>query len=106
MDAKETFTQRRKTLRADALKAIDTYDGPKAVTLATGEKALDMDDAWLLIGKGCPTLRHKKDQRAIEKGREPSWEDVPLGDNWGTGALCDLADKLQKTNNRKNDPTR
>ena len=99
MDAKETFTQRRKALRADALKAIDTYDGPKAVTLATGEKALDMDDAWLLIGTGAPALRHKKDQRAIEKGLEPSWEDVPIGERWSTGALCGLADRLLKTAN-------
>ena len=99
----ETFAKRREALRADALRTIDTYDGPKTVPLPTGGKAIDMDDAWLLIGKGSPALRHKKDQRAIEKGREPSWEDVPLGDIWSTGALCDLADRLRMTNNRNND---
>lgn len=99
MDAKETFTQRRKALREDALKAIDTYDGPKAVTLATGEKALDWDDAWLIIGNGDPVIRHKKSQRAIEKGREPSWRDIRLSVGWDTISICELADKLQKTSN-------
>ena len=90
----KTFTQRRKELREEALKAIDSYDGPKAVTLATGDKALDWDDAWLIIGNGDPVIRHKKSQRAIEKGREPSWQDIRLGVGWDTISLCELADKL------------
>jgi len=94
----ETFAKRREALRADALKTIDTYNGKKAVTLPTGVRAIDMDDAWLLIGTGAPALRHKRDQRAIEKGLEPSWEDVPIGEKWSTGDLCELADRLQQTN--------
>ena len=34
----------------DAAIAISTYKGKKVKTLATGEKAIDNDDAWIIIG--------------------------------------------------------
>lgn len=38
-------------LLAQAVRAINRYTGPKAVTLATGEMAIDFDDSWLIIGR-------------------------------------------------------
>ena len=75
------------------LKAIDRYTGPKAVTLPGNRKAVDLDDSWVLIGDGNPRLRNKKDQRLIEKGLQPSWDDKPLS-SIPLEELCTLADNL------------
>ena len=53
------------------LKKIDSYDGPKRIELKTAEKAVDWDDAYLIIGDGQPRLRDKRDQRLMEK--DPAW---------------------------------
>lgn len=95
---KGKFSDRLSALIRDAVASIDNYDGPKAVTLTTGEKAIDMDDAWLITGKGTPVIRHKKDQAAIEGGREPSWGDKPLS-GWSPEDIASLADKLAATKN-------
>lgn len=96
MNKQPSYSSRLKAVVDDALKAIDTYSGPKAVTLATGEKALDMDDAWLLIGKGKPVLRNKKDQHLIEHGEAQNWEDEPFGGSDYSFPLdvCAFADRL------------
>ena len=94
----KSFTKRHTDLRTEALAAINTYNGPKARTLPTGEKAIDMDDSWLVIGNGNPFLRNKRDQRLHEAGKEPCWEDQPIAESWSCGEICRLADNLAKEN--------
>jgi len=91
----KSFLEELSGLKADALKTINDYSGEKAVHLPTGEEAVDMDDSWLLVGQkdGTPKMRNKKAQRQIEKGLEPSWDDLDLS-NSETEEICRLADSL------------
>lgn len=77
----EPYSAALERLKREALKVINDYRGPRAVTLPTGDLAIDNDDAWLLIGRGdgIPVLRDKRDQRLIEKGMDPGEaDDYPL----------------------------
>lgn len=85
-----------------ALRAINDYDGEKAVTLPTGEKAIDNDDAWIIINREDePICRDKREQRVREtyakEGREyddGNSTDCYLLDNWTYEDICDFADRL------------
>ena len=85
-------------LRVEVLEYINNYNGPKAVTLKTGEKAIDNDDAWIIIGREekLPLLRHKKEQRNLEAGGKPGevFEDKQLDLGMDVTSLFILADKL------------
>ena len=91
----KSFSEELSGLKADALKAINDYTGEKAVHLPTSEIAVDMDDSWLLVGQkdGTPKMRNKKAQRQIEKGLEPSWDDLDLS-NSDVEEICRIADIL------------
>ena len=88
----------------DALNAIQNYEGDKAITLATGEKAIDNDDAYIIIGDaeiGEPYIRDKREQRIREtymkEGKEFPDErnsDVYLYDQWTYDDICSYADCL------------
>jgi hypothetical protein len=88
----------------EALDYIQNYDGEKAITLPTGEKAIDNDDAYVIIGDeevGEPYLRDKREQRIREvykkEGKEFPDEansDVYLLDAWDYFPVCEFADKL------------
>ena len=89
------YTKLNKVVR-EALNAINTYNGKKATTLPTGEKAIDNDDAWLIIGGEEPILRDKREQRLREKGKfnEEDSTDVYISDSWSYEDICVYADKL------------
>lgn len=92
---KKNFTQRLASLSGEALRAINSTNVGTLV-LATGEKAVDNDDAWLIIGRpdGVPVLRNKKEQRRIEVGLKPGYfPDVPLSGR-SVEDICELADRL------------
>lgn len=84
-----------------AAMAINSYEGKKAVTLPTGEKAIDNDDAWIIIGEDEPIVRDKREQRIREtyknEGKEyPEEEstDYFLLDKWEYEEICTYADEL------------
>lgn len=84
-----------------ALMAINNYDGEKAVTLATGEKALDLDDAWMIIGGDEPIVRDKREQRIRETYMKEGGEypeehstDFFVLDTWSYDDICSYADIL------------
>ena len=85
----------------DAAIAISTYKGKKVKTLATGEKAIDNDDAWIIIGGDEPIIRDKREQRIretyLKEGgmydeRESS--DESILDAWDYDDICIFADEL------------
>ena len=83
-------------LLKDALQSIARYDGANCIVLATGERALDWDDAWLILDKwDVPSLRGKKDQRIFEKtGQAPASDnDTPIT-TWEPFEIFELADRL------------
>ena len=85
----------------DAAIAINSYDGDKAVTLPTGEKAIDNDDAYIIINGDEPIIRDKREQRVREtymnEGKEypdtESHEEFML-DAWTYEDICVFADEL------------
>ena len=84
-----------------AAMAINSYEGKKAVTLPTGEKAINNDDAWIIIGEDEPIVRDKREQRIREtyknEGKEyPEEEstDYFLLDKWEYEEICTYADEL------------
>lgn len=84
-----------------AAMAINSYEGKKAVTLPTGEKAIDNDDAWIIIGEDEPIVRDKREQRIREtyknEGKEyPEEEstDYFLLDKWEYEEICTYADEV------------
>jgi len=104
----KNFVTSFSALLAQAVRAINRYSGPKAVTLATGEMAIDFDDSWLIIGRpsggrrlGIPVLRNKRDQRGLEragaegKPYQPSWEDEIITKAFEPYEIFRLANSLQ-----------
>lgn len=94
-------------IRQEIYQFINNPYGKKTVKLSTGETALDLDDAWLIIGNkdkvitpsNCPFLRDKRDQRLKEKN--PAYQlPVPSRDdlicNWETDRLLDLIKTIVK----------
>lgn len=96
-----THTAKLSEIANDAAIAINTYDGEKAITLPTGEKAIDNDDAYIIIGGQEPIIRDKREQRVREtylsEGREypdtESHEEFML-DAWSCEEICGYADDL------------
>ena len=96
-----THTAKLSEVANDAAIAINTYDGEKAITLSTGEKAIDNDDAYIIIGGQEPIIRDKREQRVREtylsEGREypdtESHEEFML-DAWTYEQICGYADDL------------
>jgi hypothetical protein len=96
-----TYTSRLAGAACDAAIAINLYDGEKAITLPTGEKAIDNDDAYIIIGGQEPIIRDKREQRVREtylsEGREypdtESHEEFML-DAWSCEEICGYADDL------------
>lgn len=96
-----TYTSRLAGVAVDATIAINLYDGEKAITLPTGEKAIDNDDAYIIIGGQEPIIRDKREQRVREtylsEGREypdtESHEEFML-DAWSCEEICGYADDL------------
>jgi len=98
------FRGRLQSLRLDVVRFINHFAEGGVVTLSTGEKAIDMDDAWLLIGRkgavwagGSPFLRDKRDQHIKDKDPdyvlpEPSESDKIY--NWELERILDLAAKI------------
>ena len=96
---------RLNSVRADAIRLINEPAGKKIIHLTTGEKAIDMDDAWLIIGHedgvltevGSPFLRDKRDQRLKDKDADyvlpiPQRNDIII--SWDTDRLMDLLQKI------------
>ena len=90
-------------LVGEATIAINNYNGEKAITLPTGERALDNDDSLIIIGtpNGEPIIRDKREQKIrevyMQEGKEYPEEhctDVFLGDSWDEGEICSYADQL------------
>lgn len=100
------FKEKYEALLKQALNAINNYNGDKTVTLATGEKAINFDDAWLILRcpKG-PALRDKRDQRLLEKKmRDPKVikeDDHPIVYVFEPAEIFDLADRLCDTKEEK-----
>ena len=99
--SKQSYTSRLAEVANSAIIDINNYKGKKAVTLPTGEKAIDNDDAWLIIGGAEPIIRDKREQRIREtykkEGREyPEREssDYFILDKWEYEEICAYADKL------------
>lgn len=101
-----TFLDKLNKVRSEAIDYIRNYTGNKSVILPTGERAIDNDDAWIIIGDeevGEPYIRDKREQRLREKykakGIEFSEElssDVYMLDNMDNEGLCMFADKLAR----------
>ena len=99
-----TFIEKLNKVRSEAIDYIQNYTGSKSIILPTGERAIDNDDAWIIIGDeevGEPYLRDKREQRLREKykaeGIEFSEElssDVYMLDNMENEELCMFADEL------------
>ena len=79
-----------------AAMAINGYTGEKSIILPTGERAIDNDDAWLIIGGDEPILRDKREQRLREKGllKEEDSTDFFILDKWDYEDICTYADCL------------
>jgi len=84
-----------------AAMAINSYDGEKVVTLATGEKAIDNDDAWMIIQGDEPIIRDKREQRIREAYKNEGSEypeekssDYFILDKWSYEDICTYADEL------------
>jgi len=96
------FADQHRMLLRDALEIINSYNGPKAVTLNTGEKAIDNDDAWLMLRQpdGMPVLRNKKEQRNREAGGAPGvvFDDTPMTKTFEDIEIFTLADSLSADN--------
>lgn len=95
----DQFKENYEALLKQALDAINNYNGNKAVALATGEKAIDFDDAWLILrGPKGPALRDKRDQRLLQKGMRDlklvQEEDHPIVYVFEPAEIFDLADRL------------
>lgn len=104
--AMNQFKENYEALLKQALDAINNYNGSKAVALATGEKAIDFDDAWLILrGPKGPALRDKRDQRLLQKGmRDPKLvqeDDHPIVYVFEPAEIFDLADRLCGTKKEK-----
>ena len=90
-----TFSGSLKELLSQALQSINKH--PVHIVLPTGDRAIDFDDAWLLIDRpdGEPVLRNKKEQRLIEAGEKPgTYEDTKFSKVNDPEDICRLADKL------------
>lgn len=101
---RQSFTRRLGTLLRDAVAAINAYDGPLSVTLATGERAVDNDDAWLILQDdpaASPLVRDKREQRIRERcAREgiaftaAESTDYAISERWPVEDVCAYADRL------------
>lgn len=98
---RKTYLDQLADVANNALYDINDYEGEKAVTLPTGERAIDNDDAWIIIGGDEPIVRDKREQRIREKyaseGREyPDNEstDFFILDKWDYESICEFADNL------------
>ena len=92
-----TFEGCLKALLSEALQSINKH--PINITLPTGDRAIDFDDAWLLIDRpdGEPVLRNKKEQRLIEASEKPgTYEDTKFSKVNDPEDICRLADKLER----------
>lgn len=97
----KNYQTRLTALKEEALTAINDYNGPKAKSLETGEKAIDMDDAWLIIGKETPILRDKREQHLRESFAtenrsfpENRSSDFEIAAKWDAEQICTLATYL------------
>lgn len=97
---KKTFSRRLEEAVAAAIAAINSYQGPGRVRLATGEHAIDNDDAWIILrdvpGES-PLCRDKREQRLREKegdAHEIEWEDYRISERWPAETVCQYADRL------------
>lgn len=85
-----------------AIGAIYGYDGEDVVTLPTGERAIDNDDAWIIIGGDDDVIvRDKREQRVREayakEGKEydeSESSDYYMDDKWSYEEICEFADNL------------
>lgn len=62
----KAFNNQTKTLLYKALGIINNYNGSKIQKLTSGEKAVDMDDAWVIIDKRGSRLRDKRVQKTYD----------------------------------------
>lgn len=95
-------------LKHDLVRFINDPSGKKTVILSTGETAIDMDDAWLIIGKndnihndiGSPFLRDKRTQRFFNEHPENAYNELVSSSdkicNWDTDRLYELAETIMK----------
>lgn len=98
---KKKFLTKLDELVAEAVKIINNYKGNKVVTLKTDEKAIDNDDAWIIIGGDGPIIRDKRDQRIREAYLKEGGEypetmssDSHILDDWDYETILEFADKL------------
>ena len=85
-----------------AAMAINNYDGDKVVILPSGEKAIDNDDAWILIGREeGAVVRDKREQRIRDTYRKEGLEypehessDEVIINDWDYETICGFADIL------------
>jgi hypothetical protein len=97
---KKTFSRRLEEAVAAAIAAINSYQGPGRVRLATGEHAIDNDDAWIILREDpdeSPLCRDKREQRLREKegdAHKIEWEDYRIRERWSAETVCRYADQL------------
>jgi len=98
----QQLIERNDKLKKDLIAFVNAPRGKKTVTLSTGEKALDADDAWLVIGRsdGQPIIRDKRDQRIYDRlptEMKPSgFNDTQLLSSWETGDIIRLLNSLNE----------
>lgn len=101
-----SFNYRLTKLVAEALEAINNYDGSgyiEVLSLKDGSKALDYDDSYIIINNNDePYIRDKRNQRLYDNG---SWteeqlrdEDTYLLENFEYEDICIIADRLYGIN--------
>lgn len=101
-----SFNYRLCKLLAEALEAINKYDGSgyvEVLSLKDGSKALDYDDSYIIINNDDePYIRDKRSQRLYDGG---SWTEEQLRDDdsyllnsFEYEDICDLADRLYGIN--------
>lgn len=69
MDRNYFWGTQKENFKRIVVGFINVYDGKRLTTLSTGEKAIDWDDAWLIVQTkdNQPRLRDKRSQRIYEK---------------------------------------
>lgn len=61
--------KRHDEVKRDLVRYVNDPEGKNTITLSTGEKALNADDAWLIIAQenGQPYLRDKRYQWTLDE---------------------------------------
>lgn len=109
----ERLCLQKSSVKYDIIRFINNPEGKPVVTLSTGETAIDMDDAWLIIGRkdgifteeGSLFLRDKRRQRDYDENPEKKHlEIVPDSDkliHWDIERLFETAEIIVKQIDRK-----